>query len=411
MSDAIDRALAVGEVQWALRCAKAAIQAAARAGGPPHLEALRRHADVMTTHADDTDLPDLARGAAAWVAVTQHALATAEDSEALAWAWLLAFKPRKAKAALEAAQALDATAERAPLVCAVAWAQRRTDPKRLGALVAVAATCDNVDLEWIARLLVQADVPALPLTGRLHTDRAAHLDVWDPRLARAVGLRVASYRSVGEPARAASLLADWARACAEALPDPSDARRHVLDLAEGTPQDALARAQRRVERAARHLGASSPALEQPLALLAFQARHAGEHAVAVDALLQLETLRSKGSSAQAHASRCDLLVDLYQSLTHLGRFDESFAAIERYERSKPHLPLHLVPDHHARAQVYEAQGDLDRMVEEHLAAVAQYEAAPPPVYGPTANNTRLCRGWARQALERAGRHAEAKALS
>ena len=407
LNGAIDQAIAIGEVAWALKGTKAAIKSARKAGRPALYDALRRHADIMLTHADDTDLADLARVASSWAAVAQHELATAEDFETLAWAELLAFKPKKAKAALEHAQARHATNERAATVRAVAWAQRRKDAKRLAALEDVAATCDDINLERVVRLLVQADISAIALADRLVSERDKRLEIWDPLVARAVRLRVSAYRSIGERERAAAILAQWAQACSEALPDETDIRRHVLDATQGSAEDELARAERRIERAARQLGQSSPALEQPVALLAFNARRVNEHAIAVDALLRLETLRAKGNSAEAHALRCELLVDLYKCLTKLGRFDEAFAAIERYERSKAHLRLHLVPDHHARAEVYQAMGDLDRVVLEHLAAVAQYEAAPPPVYGPSANNTRLCRGWARLALERAGRHAEA----
>jgi len=401
--DSIEQALAIGEVTWALARAKAAIKSAGAGGGRALYEALRVHAEIQLANADDTDLPDVARAAAAWIQVTRHALAKAADFDTLAWAELLAFKPRKAQAALDACKVKhDAT------VRAVAWAQRRKDAKRHAALEDIATTCDHAHLEWIVRLLVQADLPAIAHADRLAALREDELDVWDSRVARAVILRVSAHRSVGERERAGTILTAWKRACTAALADATDVRRHVLDTSEGTPGDEIGRAERRVQRATQHFGASSPALEQPLALLAFTARHANQHMVAVDALLKLEVLRAKDKTRGAHALRADLLVDLYKSLTELRRFPEAFAVIERYEQAKARLPLHLVPDHHARARVYEAMGDLDRMVDEHLAAVAQYEAAPPPVYGPTASNTCLARGWARMALERAGRHVEAK---
>lgn len=408
MSDSIQKALAVGEVAWALAGATAAIKSARKAGGRPLYDALRAHAEILLAHADDTHLPDLARAAAAWVEVTHHVLATAEDFDTLAWAELLALRPKKAESALAQAQARDPARERETIVRAVAWARRRTDQARLASLEEIGTTCDEASLERIVRLLVQADVRAVTLADRLCAEREERLDVWDPRVAHAVQLRVAAYRGAGERERAAAILAAWARACAAALPDPADVRRHVLDAAEGTPADELARAERRAQRAERQFGDTSPALELPLAQLASSARRANDHALAVGALQKLEALRSSGRSTAAHALRCDTLVALYKSLIALRRFDEALAAIERYERSKARLPLHLVPDHHARAEVYEAMGDVDRMLEEHFAAVAQYEAAPPPVYGPTANNTRLARGWARMALERAGRHAEAE---
>ncbi len=390
MVDEIQRALDIGEVAFALRLAKAGLAPARAAGPRQHLDALRRHAVLLFDHADDEDTGDLARSLAAWTQVVRHELATDDDRDMLAWAQLLAGK--RAKASLVKHEATQR---------AIAWSLRRTDAKRLAALEDAA---DDDTLERVVRLLVQAHVPSAPrLSARLLATREEHVDTWDPAVARAVRLHVAASRIAGDHARADADLARWTEACEAALHDPTDPRRHVLDGAA----DDLTRAQRRVERVTRHLGGE--ALEPALAQLAFIARQGAAHAVAVAALERLEKLHAKARTQVALRELSLVQADLYKSQIALGRYDEAFATIARYEKTEARIPLHLVPAHHARAAVYEAMGDHERLIAEHLAAVAQYEAAPPPAYGPDAPNTALARGWARQALERIGRHAEADA--
>lgn len=117
----------------------------------------------------------------------------------------------------------------------------------------------------------------------------------------------------------------------------------------------------------------------------------------------MDQLRHSAKTPDALAERHVSLGDLRDALLALGRFDEALAVVEREEAVAARRPGHLVPNHHTRAKVCEARGDWDGVVREHLAAVAQYEAAPPPLYGPEAPNTELARGWARAALTRAGR--------
>lgn len=402
----VDAALSIGEVNWALRCSSKEIRALRKKGGKALLVALRRAAEIELTYADDTDMPSLVGAAKAWAKVTEAEGATVSDFESLAWAELLAFRTKKARAAFEAALATKPKGSRKVLAAAVDWAASRKNAERLAALVEAAMKSDLDDCELAVRLLGQPDACPVALADRLAETEGP---VWDPIVARRTSLRVAMYRGQGRAKEAQAILDAWAKACERALPDPDDVRRHVLDHVGS--DDALVRARRRIDRVARAFGASHPALEQPLAQLASDARHASAHEVAVDALRQLDAFASKkGSSQDALLDRHLLLSKLRQGLVALRRFDEAWEVLATEESVKAKRQLHLVPDHNARAMIHEAQGDLDRMVEEHLLSVAQYEAGPPPVYGPDASNTRLARGWARQAMERAGRGAEGARL-
>jgi hypothetical protein len=157
-------------------------------------------------------------------------------------------------------------------------------------------------------------------------------------------------------------------------------------------------------------GADSPALEGSLGALAYAAEQAGAYEVAVRSMRRLDAFRAKKKGADALWQRHSALITLRRILIKLGQYAEAMKVVALEEEVAAQRPNHLVPQHHARAEVLEAQGKLDAMVAEHLAAVAQYEAASPPIYGPNATNTDLARGWARQALARAGRAEEANEL-
>ncbi|CAN5708062.1 hypothetical protein BH09MYX1_BH09MYX1_01970 [soil metagenome] len=396
----IEDALAIGEVVWALRVSSQAIRAAKKATDAVLLDALRLHAAIELAYVDDTDMPSTARVAAAWRKVSVATGATAADFAMLAWAELLAFKPKKAEAAFEQAGASSKVLE-----AAVAWTAKRKDTKRLASLVDGAMkTIDEEQRALAARLLAQAYQCPIALADRL---RQSTLPCWDPAVARRVALCVGVYRGAGEKERADAIATDWARACDRALPNPKDPRRHVLDDAK-TSLDGV---RRRVERATSRYGATHPALEMPLRLLASQARHEENHDLAIEALERVEPiLRAKQKTEDDRIDLHLALGDLRKSLVALRRFDEAFVVLEREEAVKARRALHMVPDHQARASIYEGRGDMGRAIEEYLAAVAQYEAGAPPAYGPKASNTESMRATARRALERAGRGKEARRL-
>jgi hypothetical protein len=417
-ADEVERALSMGEVVWALRCAATAIKSARKiesdAGGKKLLSALRRNAEIHLAHTDDEDRADSARAAVAWRKVTEHPDATGDDFEELAWAELLASTAKKAKAAGDEALARAPKRSREVMKAAIAWAARRKDAKRRDALVEAAASAKDVSrLEYAVRLLLQAHVCPVELADRLC--EMTKEPVWDPRHARRVGSRVAAYRVADRREEADEILGAWVRACEKALPDPNDVRRHVLDHVGGG--DPLERMQRRVRRVSETFGEEHPALEMPLYALASAAEspdvanQADARNIAVSARQRLDVLlKAKGNSASAVADRLYSLTSLRNDLIAVRRFDEAFEVIAISETLKARLPFHLVPDHYGRARVYEAQRDWDRVIEEHLAAVKQYEAADGPMYGPTGSNTAQARAWARFAHERAGRAEEGRRL-
>lgn len=101
--------------------------------------------------------------------------------------------------------------------------------------------------------------------------------------------------------------------------------------------------------------------------------------------------------------RHGVLTDFRKSLTALRRFDEALAVADDADKLKARMVLHLCPDHYARAEIYEAMGDMARMVEAHRASCAQHEAGEPPIYGKKGSSTELARGWLQQAMDRAAR--------
>jgi hypothetical protein len=398
----VETALEMGEIVWALKCANDEVKAARKAGGEKLLAALRRTAEIHLAHADDEDLPDLAKAAAAWRKVAEHDDATADDFEELAWAELLASATKKARASCDEALARKPKRSRDVLQAAVAWATRRKDTKRRDALVLAASKAKDITrLAYATRLLVQAHGCPVALADRLDTKPTSEEPVWDPRHARCVMLRVAAYRTADQPKRADEILAAWVKACEKALPKKDDPRRHVLDFVGSG--DRVARLQRRVARVTARLGAKSPALEMPLWALQSDARTAEAHDVAVPALRALdEILKGKGSSQEVLRDRVSVLTSLRDSLLRLRRLDDAFQVVELAESIMKRIPGQLVPDHYGRSRVYEARKDWGRVIEEHVAAVAQYEAA----YGKDGSNTELAYAWARQAYERAGRKKE-----
>ena len=407
MTDAVSEALSLGEIEWARRCAVDAVKVA-RKQPATLLGALRTLAELESSHADDTHGPDLVRAAKAWRAVAEHADASARDYERLAWAELMTASANKASTALDQAAALEPGLEFGLARAASAWVKRRTDEKRLKGLQSAAlleAERGNLEgLEHAVRLLLQADRCPLNLAEALSAGRASQSAAFAPARARAVALHVAALRSTGDADGAAELWAAWEREVVSLVPDPEDVRRHVLDqLDTKDPKAELERAARRVARVQGRYGASSPALEQPLALLARLAKGAGAFAQAVVPFEQLERLRGKAKSPEQLLQRHTSLGDLRDCLIALGHYEQALAVVEREEAVAVRRPGHLVPNHHARAKVFEAQGDWDRVLSEHAAAVSQYEAGPAPIYGPDAPNTELARGWARQAQERAAR--------
>lgn len=338
MSSELERAIAIGEISWAVRIAKAE---ARKAKGRAKLAALRTVAELELGHADDTDLPWVTRAANAWRAVTGEAGADARDREMLAWSELLANRPRKAK---------EASAEDVEVLSkAIAFATKRSDDRRAEALVraALAATPERMTLA--ARVLAQSEQCPAALVTFLP--------------------EVHETPKTGEEMRA------------------------------------------RVSRVEAEFGAASAALEMPLVGLAHNAKETGDVATEIDARQRLEPiLAAKGSAQENLIDRHLNLGDLRRALTTAKRFDEAFAALEREESVKAKRKLHLVPDHHARADVYEALGDWDRVTELLVLHVAQFEAGPPPVYGKGSANAEHARLHARLRLERGGRGKEAKRL-
>ena len=417
MADPILTALSLGEIAWARRCAAQAVKAAQKGGAESAVAALRKNAELESTYADDRHAPDLTRAVKAWRAVTEHAhgKASAHDLERLAWAELMASSAKKAGVALESLLARDAAHEVGCLRAAIAWISERGDSKRLALVQAEAARfaecSDFTRLELAVRLLLQGDACPVSLADALAEGRLREAPAYAPEVARAFALRVAAHHgeSSAESGRASNaaeaIRVSWENEVIRLVPDPDDPRRHVLDgLAKSEPDAAqLERAARRVAWVARHFGESSPALELPLAALAWAAKHTRAFAQAVEALERLDKLRQSAKTADALADRHLSLGDLREALLALGRFDEALSVVEREEAIAARREGHLVPNHHTRAKVCEARGDWDGMVREQLAAVAQYEAGPAPLYGPDAPNTELARGWARAALVRAGR--------
>lgn len=418
MSDVLSpvlTALSLGEIDWARRCALQAVKAARKSGRETYLAALRASAELESTYADDGHSPDLARAAKAWRAVVEGAEPDARDLERLAWAELMVASVKKARAALESAIAREATLEVGCLRASVAWLSERTDAKRLSLVHAEAARLaersDFARLELAVRLLLQGDACPVSLVDALAEGRLRDAPAFAPEVARAVAFRLAAHHgaSAADAGRSSSAIeairVAWENEVIRLVPDPEDPRRHVLDHVTASAPGAVdvERARRRVSRVTKHFGASSPALELPLSALAWTAKQAGDFVQVVEALERLDELRQSAKTADALADRHVSLGELRDALLALGRFDEALRVVEREEAVADRRPGHLVPNHHTRAKVCEARGDWDGVVREHLAAVAQYEAAPPPLYGPQAPNTELARGWARAALTRAGR--------
>jgi tetratricopeptide (TPR) repeat protein len=407
VEDHVEKALLLGEARVALAFADAEVRATRKKGGAAHLAALRRRAAIGDEHADDEDMEDLAAVVRARREVTKHVDATSDDLENLAWAELLANAPRKAAESLGHAQRRDPGRSRDTLRAAIAWVSRRND-ERLTALRHEADRADDLTLERITRLVVQAHGQAIDLASRLRDERVRDLAIWDRRVARAVDLLVRAHRVAGEgpsvEETVTGLLAAWVRDVDAALPDAEDARRFVADGARmhrAPVAEELVARERRLARAVAVFGADSPALEGSLGALAYAAEQAGAYDVAVRCLRKLDAIRARKKGADALWHRHTGLIALRRALIKLGDYDEAMKVVALEEEVAARRPGHLVPQHHARAEVLEAQGRLDAMVAEHLAAVAQYEASP--FYGPRATNTELARGWARQALTRAGR--------
>lgn len=408
MPDPIDVALSIGELEHARTCAVAAAKAAKKKGAGPYLGALRRVATITALGGDDEDLPSLAATAKAWRAVCAEPSATARDHEDHAWAELLAGAPKKAADALAASAGRSARHDLSVATLALAWTKKRSDAKKRQALVdAALAEADLDRLVGTTRLLVQSHSDARALADTLAERARRDAAPYDPIVARAVAIRVGAYRVVDDTARASEIRDAWAAACRAALPDPNDPRLHVLDVHE-SGDDLVARAERRVARASRVYAADDPALEMPLSALAYAARTADDHRVVVEAVERLLRL-STPKRASRDEERYHHLGNLRESLTALGRYDEALAVVDREDTAAKGNPLRLVPNHHARASVHEARGDWDRVILAHLAAVAQYEAGPAPVYGPGSQNLDLARNWARLAYERAGRGEEGNA--
>jgi hypothetical protein len=146
MATDIERAIAIGEIAWAVRLATSESR---KAKGKAKLAALRLIAELELGYADDTDLPWLMRAAKAWSAVTKATGATARDREMLAWSELLANRPRKAKQAMGG--------EIAVLSATIAWAMQRDDEKRRDAVVQSALAATEERRALAARALAQAE--------------------------------------------------------------------------------------------------------------------------------------------------------------------------------------------------------------------------------------------------------------
>ena len=410
--DRIEHALTLGEVSLALQFADQDVRAARKRGGPAYLAALRRRATIVSQYADDEHMDSLAIAVRSLREVTKQEGATASDLESLAWAELLSNLPRRGAATLKVAKRRQPTRPLEALEAAVAWVSSRAAAD-LAVLVGSAVHQEDGALEGITRLVVQSHGAGVDLAKDLYDSRARRHAIWDRRVERAVQLLARAYRVSGGHERAADLLTAWVRGVESAIPDPDDARRLVVLWARldgASPEEALAAHQARLVRAVAAFGADNPALEAPLRSLAVSARRAGAHAIAVTAFQALDPIVAKKRGADALAERAVSLAEWRRSLLALRRLDDARSVVAVEEGVAARRPLQLVPYHHARAEICEAAGDLDGMVSEHLAAVAQYEAAPPPVYGPSASNTELARGWARQALARAGRADEADTL-
>ncbi len=332
-TDDIARAESIGEIVWALRLATAA---ARKATGDARLAALRRIARLELTHADDIDLPWVARAAKAWTRVSGEPAATPRDHELTAWSELLANRPRKAKAASAAAGDVPV------LAAALAWAHKRADAKRKAALVSAALVASPERRTLAARALHQAlECP--------------------PELAAFLPTFESTTKSI-EAHRA------------------------------------------RVDRVRTAFGETSLALEMPLLALAHGAAQVGEHAIAVAAYRKLDAVLAKrGSSRDIVADRLYYLSSLRRSLLAQRLFDEALAVVDRADSLRAKHKLFLVPDHSARALVYDAAGDWEHAAEHFAAHVAQAENGPPPAYGPGSSNARNARTYAIARLRHAGR--------
>jgi hypothetical protein len=136
--------------------------------------------------------------------------------------------------------------------------------------------------------------------------------------------------------------------------------------------------------------------------------------VAIVTLRRADELWARRKGKDALWERHTSLMRPLRSLLALQRWDEALDVVHLSEEVR--ASWRFVPDHGSRAQVFEARGDLHAAATEYLALVPQYEAAPEQrdhagaVYGPEGRNTALARGWARQALAKAGRDGEADLL-
>jgi hypothetical protein len=397
----VDEALAMDEARIAEMLLDDAARAARKLDDVTLDRVLRRRAEVALDEAIDDDLPDLAAAAKKTAEVAARATATGADRERHAYTLLLAGKTGGAR---------KATAGDPFVAAAIAYAARPGDAK-LEALRRAAGE-DPTRLERFVRLVLQRQRHPISSDARRWLAAAgAASPVWDRAVARAVNALASALRLEDDVEGASAARQQWIEACRTAVP-PDDPRSFVArsaQLATRPEAEGLADRAARMARLSERFGPASPLLEPALWALSAGAVRAREHEIAIDALEQLDALIASRRGA-AGLKRRSVLLDLRKSEMALGRFDRALAVVEREEQLLAALGQ-PVPAYLARADVAYARGDLDAWVAGHQAELARCESGHGPDLGLDGTTTKLIRSQTKMALERAGRHDEARALA
>jgi len=362
---------------------------------------LRRRAEVALDEAIDDDASDLASVARRCGDAAGHPLARDDDAERHAFACVLARQTGRAR---------KATRGDALVAAAIRYASR---PSERGAAALFEAAGDDPDrLERAVRLVAPRQLhPVVEHARRWAEATDAARPPWDRGGARAFRAWAGELRLMGDREGARAVTLRWVEAVESALP-ADDPRRLVATsarLVSAPPADALAARAARVGRLVDRYGPASPLVEPALWALSSDAVDAKAHVIACAALERLDAMLAARRGKEPLGSRPSVLRDWRREAMALRDFDTADRVVAR-EEEVARLLGQPVPLFLARADVAYARGDLAAWVEGHEQELARCLAGPPPELGPEGARTRTVRAWTRMALEKVGRHEDARRL-